>query len=512
MSTGRMIARATLTIAFFSLLSRVLGLVRDMAIAGRFGASSATDAYQAAFAVPSMLFAIIGGALATVVVPVFTEYAAGGERREAWRVFSGVFNFMAAVFVVLSLAGMALAPLLMRLVAPHFSADTAGLAVELTRLMFPLLLFSGLAAIFTGLLNANNIFGVPAFSNSVNNAVIITSAVTLGVVYGIHGLAAGTVLAMACMAAVQLPPLLRAGFRFRPGFCIRHPGVQKVYHLALPVAFGLSINQLPVLINSVLASGLDMGSISSLNYANRLIQFPLALFVLALGTAVFPTLSAQAARNDRAALTDTMARILKATALGVIPAAAGLAALTTPIVALLYERGAFDARATGMTADALLYYSAGLLGQAGVLVLSRGFYALQDTRTPVQFTAVSVLINLAASLLLVRYLQHGGLALAASLANLTNMALLLYCLGRRLPGLLDAGMLRFTAAALAASLLMAAASYGVSEALAGAAAGKGAAGRILQVGCAVTAGMVLYAAPMWKLAARQVGGAGFRNR
>ncbi|MCL6639428.1 MAG: murein biosynthesis integral membrane protein MurJ, partial [Firmicutes bacterium] len=506
MSTGRTIAGATLVIAFFSLLSRVLGLVRESVIAHRFGASSATDAYNVSFAVPSMLFFIISGALATVVVPVFTEYAERGERREAWRVFSGVFNFTAVIFLVLSLAGMALAPFLVRLTAPRFDAATAALAVDLTRIMFPLLLFAGLAALFTGLLNANSIFGVPAFSNSVNNAVIIASAVTLGSLYGIHGLAAGTVLAMACMAAVQLPPLLRAGFRFRAGFPAAHPGVLKVYHLALPVALGLSLNQLPVLINSVLASGLAPGSISSLNYANRLIQFPLALFVMALGTAVFPTLSGQAARDDREALTGTMARIIKITALGIVPAAAGLAALAAPIVALLYQRGAFDARATEMTAAALLFYSVGLVGQAGVQVLSRGFYALQDTRTPVKFTAVSVLLNLAASLVLVRFLQHGGLALAASLANLANMALLLHFLGRRLPGLLDAGMGRFTVLVLAASALMAAAACGVSGALEEAAASLGALGRLLQVGCAVTTGVLLYTGVMWKVARRQLAG------
>ena len=499
MSTGKMIARATLTIVFFSLLSRVLGLARDMVIAGQFGASSATDAYQVAFAVPSMLFAVLSGALATVVVPVFTGYAAAGERREAWRVFSGVFNFMAAVFLVLSLAGVVLAPLLVRVVAPKFDGATAAMAVELTRIMFPLLLFSGLAALFSGLLNANNIFGVPAFSNSVNNAVIIASAVTLGALYGIHGLAAGTVLAMACMAAVQLPPLLRAGFRFRTGFSARDPGVQKIYHLALPVALGLSINQIPVLINSVLASGLAPGSLSSLIFANRLIQLPLALFVMALGTAVFPTLSDQAARNDRAALTDTMAKILKITALGIIPAALGLAALAAPIVALLYERGAFDARATGMVATALLFYSAGLLGQAGILVISRGFYALQDTRTPVKFTVISVVVNLAASLVMVRFLQHGGLALGASLANLVNMSLLLYFLGRRLPGLLDARLARFLTAVLAASLLMAAVSFGVSEALAGPLTGMGLTGRVLQVGGAIASGLLLYTVAVWKL-------------
>lgn len=498
MSTGRIIARGTLTIAFFSLLSRVLGLVREIVIARQFGAKEITDAYQVALAMPTMVFAVIGGALATVVVPVFTEYSVDGERREAWRVFSGVLNLVAAVFLVLSLAGVALAPLLVRLVAPWFSGETAALAVELARIMFPLLFFSGLAFFFTGLLNANNIFGVPAFSNSINNVVIITAALTIGSFFGIYGLAAGTVLAMGCMAAVQLPTLLRAGFRFSLKFPVGHPGTQKIYRLALPVALGLSLYQAPVLINSVLASGLQAGSISSLNYANRLVQFPVAFFVLALGTAAFPTLSEQAARGDRANLTETLAQLLKVAALGIIPAAAGLMALAKPIVALLYKGGAFDARAAEMTSAALLFYAAGLIGQAGIMFLSRGFYALQDTRTPVKITVMSVFVNLGASLALVRVLDHGGLALAASLANLANMTMLLIFLGRRLPGLLDAGFYRFVASVLAASTLMAAASYGVSEALAGATSALGRFGLVLRVGAAITAGVLVYAAVVWK--------------
>ncbi|MHB1041673.1 MAG: murein biosynthesis integral membrane protein MurJ [Eubacteriales bacterium] len=498
MSTGRIIARGTLTIIAFTLLSKVLGLVRFKAIAHQFGATGTTDAYQVALAMPNMVFAVIGGALATVVVPVFTEYAAGGERREAWRVFSGVFNLIAVVFLALAAAGVALAPLLVRLAAPRFDADTAALTVELAGIMFPLLFFSGLAFLFTGLLNANNIFGVPVFSNSVNNIVIIAAALTLGSIYGIYGLAAGTVLAMACMAAVQLPSLIKAGFRFSLRFPAGHPGVQKIYHLALPVALGLSLYQAPVLINSVLASGLPAGSFSSLNYAYTLVQLPVALFVLALGTASFPTLSGQAARGDRVALTDTLAQVLKVVALGIVPASAGMMALARPIVTLLYEGGAFDPRATEMTSAALLFYSVGLTGLAGIQILNRAFYAMQDTRTPVKITVASVFVNLAASLMLVRVLGHGGLALAGSLANLANMAVLLIVLGRRLPGLLDANLFRFVMVVLAASALMAAASYGVSEALAAAAPAPGLFGLIVRVGAAITAGVIVYAAVVWK--------------
>ena len=213
--------------------------------------------------------------------------------------------------------------------------------------------FYGLASLFTNLLNANNIFGLPAFSTSVNNIFIIISALTLGSRYGIQGLALGTVLAMAAMALVQFPTLLKSGFKFRLALDLRHPGVQKVYILALPAATSVAVNQANVYINGVLASWLPEGSISALSYADRLIQFPVSLFVLALGTAVFPALSGWAARGDQEDLAKILLTSMKVVIAGIIPASVGLMVLSQPIVKLVFERGAFDQAASAMTAAAL---------------------------------------------------------------------------------------------------------------------------------------------------------------
>lgn len=497
MTTGKFIFKATLLIAFFKLMSMVLGLGRDMVIAHQFGAKVYNDAYVMALKMPNMLFAIIGGALVTVVVPVFTEYAARGEKAEAWKLFNTVMTVVTLFFLVASVIGVASAPLLVKLVAPGFNGFAESLTLELARIILPLMIFSGLAALFSNLLNANNIFGLPAFSNSVNNIFIIISALTLGNLYGIHGLALGTVLAMAAMALVQFPALFKAGYRFNLSIDLAHPGVRKVYALALPAALGISINQVNVFINGVLASWLPEGSISALSYADRLIQFPISLFVLALGTAVFPTLSLRAAEGDGEALSGTLLSSLKVVIIGMVPAAVGLMALSHPIVALVFKRGAFDQSAVEMTAPALMFYAVGLLGQAAGQLLTRGFYSLQDTRTPVKIGVFTVLINLALSLVLIRYLQHGGLALANSLANLTNMALLMWFVGKKVPGLYRGGLLKFALAVLAASGLMAAASYAVNGALAGLV--QGTAGLAVQVGLAITVGMAVYAAAIFAL-------------
>ena len=492
MTTGKFIFKATLLIAFFNLMSRFLGLLRDIVIAHQFGAGLFIDAYQMALKMPNMLFAIISGALVTVVVPVYTEYAARGEKEEAWKIFNTILILVTLFYLVTSVLGVIGAPLLIKLVAPGFKGAAQALTVDLARIVLPLMIFAGLASLFTSLLNANNIFGLPAFSTSVNNIFIIIFALTLGDLYGIQGLALGAVLAMAAMALVQLPTLLREGYRFHPALDLRHPGVKKVYYLALPAAIGIAVNQTNVYINGVLASWLPEGSISALSYADRLIQFPVSLFVLALGTAVFPTLSGQAAAGNREGLAKLLFTSMKVVMVGIIPASVGLMVLSQPIVTLVYRRGEFTQEAAVMTAAALLFYSVGLVGQASVILLTRGFYSLQDTRTPVKLGVVVVLINLALSLVLIRHLQHAGLALANSLANLAYMILLLEFLKKKIPHLRKGRLFKFTLATLAAAGMMAVASYGVNGALA--ARVQGTAGLLLQVGLAITAGIFVYGA------------------
>ncbi len=490
-------------IAFFKLMSMVLGLARDMVIAHQFGAKELTDAYVIALRIPNMVFYIIGGALVAVVIPVFTEYVAKGKRGEAWKVFNTVVIVVTLIFIAFTIVGLAGAPILVKLVAPGFDESVAALTVELVRLILPLMIFAGLASLFSGLLNANNIFGLPAFSNSVNNIFIIISAFTLGRMYGIHGLALGTVLAMIAMALVQFPALIKIGFRLNMSLDLRHPGVRKVYYLALPAALGVAVNQANVYINGVLASWLPEGSISALSYAERLVQFPVSLFVLALGTAVFPTLSARAAEGNREALSGALLNSLKAIIICIVPAGLGLMALSLPIVTLVYKRGAFDQQAVEMTAAALLFYAIGLVGQAAGILLTRGFYSLQDTRTPVKIGIITVLINLGLSLVLIRHLLHAGLALAGSLASLTYMALLLWGLGKKVPGLYRGGLLKFTLAVLAASGIMAVASYAVYGAFGG--LFPGTAGLAVQVGLAITAGVAVYVAAIFALRVEEAG-------
>lgn len=488
-------------IAFFSLMSKVLGLARESVIAGLLGTSYLADAYQMSLKAPNMLFAIVSGTLATVIVPVYTEYATRGEKSEAWKLFKTVMIAVTLFFLLASIIGVLGAPLLVKIVAPGFLGETRALTVELSRIILPLMIFAALASLFTQLLNANNIFGLPAFSSSVNNIVIIISALTLGNLYGVYGLALGTVLAMAAMALVQFPALYKAGFRISLKMDLRHPGLKKIYILALPSVLSLSVIQANVFVTFWLASWLPVGSVSSLGYADRLIQFSVGLLVTALATAAFPTISRLAAEGEVKAFAATLLASLKVVIIGIIPASALLITLSHPIVNLVYAWSAFNQESVEMTAAALLFYAVGTVGQAAGILLVRGFYSLQDTRTPFKISVVQVLINLGLSLLLIGALRHAGLALAASLANLVYMALLMWYLGKKIPGLYQDGLLKFTLAVLAAAGLMAAASYAVNGAMAGLIPGK--TGLVIQLGLATMAGAAVFVAALFALRVKE---------
>ncbi|MGI6649361.1 MAG: murein biosynthesis integral membrane protein MurJ [Bacillota bacterium] len=490
------IARATIVLFTFNFISKALGLVREMVIANEFGTSYAVDAYLVAYSLPSVLFALFAGALTTVVIPVYSEYAAKDGEAEAWRLFATVFNVLLLCLLILSAAGVILAPWIIKILAPGFSGDISQLAGELTRIMFPVLVFTGISALFNGLLNARNIFGVTALNAPFSNLGIILGVLVLGKIWGVHGMAWGLLVGGFCGAAVQIPALVKSGFRLRWEFNLKHPGLKSILRLVLPMAVGISISQTYIVIDRILASGLAEGSISALNYANRLIQMPLGLFVTAVGTAFFPAFTRRAAEGNLLGLQDGIRRALRVVILVCLPAAVGLMVLREPLITLFFQRGAFDLRATSMTSIALLFYSLGLVGQAAEFILVRGFFSLHDTRTPVKIGAVVVTLNLILSLLLRGPLQHGGLALANSLAALTSMTLLVIILGRRLSGLWSSEMWRFMGQIVLASGLMGLAVQAISQttehylSLTGLLTGTLAVAA--NVGLAISAGLVIY--------------------
>ena len=425
------------SIGLATLASRVLGYVRDMVVAQAFGAGPVTDAFFVAFRIPNLLRRLLAeGALSTAVIPVFTQYLASGGRAGFAAMARAVAGASALTLCVVTLAGMLGARWIVTLMAPGWAADPPllDLAVWLTRLMFPYLLLVGLAALATGTLNAHHRFFTAALGPVVLNLSMIGAVLLLARHFQppIVSLAVGVLVGGLGQLLVQLPEVRRLGVPLRPSGEWRHPAVRTIARRLLPAAFGLAAVQITVVINTLLASLLPTGSVSYLYYADRVMEFPLGVFGIALATAALPTMSAQAARSDRAGLTDTLGFALRLSVFIAVPAAVGLVALGGPIVSLLFERGQFGAVATAATTEALAAYAVGLPAFSATRIAAQTFYALGDTHTPVLLGFVSVAANVVLALGLMWPLAHAGLALASSLAAYVNLLALLWMLRRRL--------------------------------------------------------------------------------
>jgi putative peptidoglycan lipid II flippase len=364
--------------------------------------------------------------------------------------------------LVFTLVGIAGAKFLVYITAPGFDSSTYDLAVQLTIIMFPSVIFMGIGMLITGILNAKKSFAVAAFAPGFSSLIIIISVLVMGK-YGIEYLAWGTLLSMVGIMVVQLPVLKKIGFRYSWDWNLKHPEVKGIFINLLPIFMGTAVNQLYLAINRFFASGLAEGSISALNYAGKLMNLPMGVFVLAVSSAIYPTLSEQAIKGDKEALGKTLARGLRMVLLVTFPAAAGLMALKLPVVRLLFQRGAFDAAASQMTADALSYFSIGMFAMSANMVITRAYYAMRDVKTPLILGLLSIVVNVVISIILIPYMGHSGLALANTCAATFNTFAMYLILGKHLPGLFNKEIFSSVAKSLAGSVLTAIAALKIYE-------------------------------------------------
>ena len=455
------IVRAAGVVSGATLLSRILGFVRDLIIARAFGAGTATDAFFAAFRIPNMLRELLGeGALSAAFIPVFTEAFTKRGRESAWRLAWTILTLLALLLVLISIAGILLAPWLVRLIAPGFQAipSKLHLAIYLTRLMFPYILFIGVAALFMGILNSQGHFATPALSPSILNIAMIGCALFLTpyVDPPILALAIGVLIGGVGQLLIQIPVVWRRGMGAHRGFDLSDPAVGRISRLMTPGVAGLAITQVNVFIGTLLASLMGEGGISILYYAFRLIQLPIGVFGVAIATAAFPAMARQAANRSLGEVGATVAYAIRLVLFVTLPAMIGLMVFRIPIVQLLFERGAFDRTVTLATAEVVLFYAFGLGAYVSNRILVPAFYSLQDTATPVKIGMVAVTVNIASSLLLMRPMGLAGLALATSLSSFVNLGLLLIVLRRRLgqlPGLSFRSLAPLGGAAIAMALI-----------------------------------------------------------
>ncbi len=475
--------RAAGQIGFYTLLSRMTGLVRDIVIGSVFGAGSNADTFFVAFRIPNVLRRIVGeGAAAAALVPVVTEYLNFRPRAEAMAMVRALFGAGLAVLLALTAAGVIGAKPLVHLFAPGFTPAKLALTVALTRITFFYLLCIGLVALAMGVLHALRHFAAPAFAPILLNLALIGCALWLPahLAEPVFSLAYGVIIGGVCQFAWQLPPLARLGVPLVPQWWPGHPAVRRVGFLLLPVLFGTAVYQISLLVNTLLASLLKEGSVAALWYASHLFEFPMAIFVSALSVAALPSLATQAQRQDLAAVCASLGFALRLVSLVTLPAAVGLSVLAVPITSVLFFRGAFSAEHVLATAAALQGFAAGLWSVAIARLFSSCFYALADTRTPAYTGTVAFAANLGFSLMLMGEVTvsaetHGlarlfaslshsfavvdlgvaGLALAASLAATVNLVLLGGLLYRRLGRSPWAGGGSLLLWSLSASVLMA---------------------------------------------------------
>jgi putative peptidoglycan lipid II flippase len=440
MNENDLVTRAAGVVGIFTFLSRILGLARDMLIAKFFGSGMSADAFFVAFRIPNLLRRLFAeGSLTVSFIPVFTEYLQNKSKQEAFLLARVVLTFLVCIVTVITILGIILSPLIVRVIAPGFGGmgEKYALTVLLTRIMFPYIFLVSLLALFMGILNSLKHFSAPAIAPVFLNLSMI--AVLIFIVPSMKtptvGLALSVIVGGVIQMALQIPFLIKKGLSFAPKWNIRHSALKKIGMLMLPTIFGSAIYQINQLIGTLLASLLEEGSVSYLYYADRLVQFPLGVFAIAISTAVLPSLSREAAEGDIYRLKQTLSHALRLTMFITIPAMAGLIVLRQPIIALLFQRGAFSKFTTAMTAQALLYYSIGLWAFAGLRVFVSAFYSLQDTKTPVKVAVVAMIANIAFSLALMGPLKHGGLALALSLASTLQLFMLIFLLRRRLGGI-----------------------------------------------------------------------------
>ena len=458
-SLGRVLVTASLILTVAALASRLLGWIRLLVIGSQFGASRELDAYFAAFRIPDAIFQlVVAGALSAALIPVFQSYRARGQDEEAWRLASSVINLVLIALGVLSLVMAIFAPVFVPIVAPGFDAPTTELTVRMTRVMLISPVLIGMGAVVSGILNSYQQFTVPALAPLVYNLAIIAAAIFLAPVMGVEGLAVGVAVGSLGHLVIQLPNLARVGQRYDLTIGLGDPGIRRVALLMGPRTLGLAAGQLNFLVSTVLASGLPEGSLTAYNYAFQLSQIPVGVIGVSIAVALFPTLSQDAALGRVSEIRRQVAGAVRVLVFVAAPLTATMIVLREPLTSVFYQYGQFGQSATDRTASTLLFFAIGLVGHIVVHVLTRAFYAMQDTKTPVGWAVAAVAINVPLMAALVGPMGVEGLALALSISSVLEVIGLLWSLHRRLESVEEASILRSlgraSLAAFAAALLM----------------------------------------------------------
>lgn len=454
----RQAARAAGMISMMFLISRILGFIRET-LSGSLFTRFQTDSFFAAFIIPdTMYYLLVGGALSAAFIPVFTEYLTKGQEEEGWKMTSTFINIVALILAAITILGVIFTQWVSPLEAPHFPPNKMGLLISLTKIMFPAVCFTALAGLMGGILNSYRFFLGPALGPNIYNIGIIAGALVLGSRYGIKGMAIGVLVGAIGNFLIQLFFLPRCGGRYyRFGYIdLKNPGFRKMLLLWVPALIGLSADQVNIWATTAMASALPEGGITAIRFATRLIQLPIGIFAAGIAMAFFPLLSSLVTEQKMSHYKETLSLALRTIFFIMVPAGVGLIVLRYPIVKLLFERQKFTPHDTMLTTYALLFYSLALFAHAAILMMPRAFYALQDTRTPVVVSFISVSSSIFFNWVFLKYtsLGVGGFGISFTIMGLTNMLLLMAILRRKIGGMRGYQILKSFCKSAVAAILM----------------------------------------------------------
>lgn len=429
---GKGLASAAIYISMLTLLSKVFGFLRDTVMAAKFGSGMVVDAYNVSSILPSLLFSGISAAITAAFIPTYTKLLSTVGEEKAENFTGKLAGFLIYLSLILVIITETSSGLLVKLIAPGFTEDKFQLTNQLCQIMLPVIPFYLFAGLLTGYLNAKKKFIIPSLAGYPLNVFTIGIMVLFSNRFGIYSLAWGTLFGVMGQMLIQLPFAIKAGLRISLLPSMPNKYIINFSLLAFPVLISTAVSQFSAIVDRVMASGLPDGAIAALNYAYRLNSFVLMIFVSSIATVYFPVFSQLASEKNIKSFIDTFNKSLNITVLVILPMMVGLAVLRKPIVELLFQRGAFDSKATDDTSIALLMFSIGLLSLAIKEILNRVFYSLQDTKTPMINASLAVGFNIIFNLLFIKYLGHAGLALGTSISSTITVVLLIFSLRKKL--------------------------------------------------------------------------------
>ena len=425
------VAKATIGLMIATIIAKVLGFGRELVLASSYGASMYSDAYITAMNIPTVLFTIIGSTLGTVLIPMYFEVKSDLGEKKALNFTNNVFNVVIAMCILLAILGFVFTEPLVKVFAMGFEGEILKIAIDFTRITIIGIVFTGLSYVMTAYLQIKNNFTVPGLISVPKNIIVIISII-ISVKYNPYIMIWGTLVGIATEFLFQLPFAIKSGYKYQPYINIKDKYIKKMSWLIGPVLIGVAVNQVNTMVDRTLASTLVEGSISALNYANKLNWFVMAMFITSIAAVIYPMLSKLSSEDNKEKFTSSVVQSINIIILLVIPISVGAIVLATPIVKLLFQRGEFGDRETSMTAIALIMYSIGMVALGLRDILGKVFYALQDTKTPMINGIISMVMNIVLNIVFVQYLQLAGLALATSISAIVCIFLLFGSLKKKI--------------------------------------------------------------------------------